>query len=130
MFFMILKRHLPTYLMWVFGSLVVWILATLSFDGLLPTLAFFAFIGTIILVLPVLMYLDYREVKSHLSNLKNISKGEGDATEYVDMAIAKIAEKAGVPEFMVPWLASAGKKAVTRFNEQKIAKKTEQSSSA
>ncbi|MFK4135987.1 hypothetical protein ACI2KR_27435 [Pseudomonas luteola] len=74
---------------------------------------------------PVLMYLDYREIKLHLLQVYEISKGKGDVSPYVGMAIEKVAEKTGIPVFMVTFLMSMGKKTMSKFSNTKSQQKTD-----
>lgn len=89
----LIRRYLIPYVGWCLAALITFVLAVWFSDGLLPTLVFMALIATLILGLPILVYLDYREVKFHIKNVREISKGNGDTAEYIERAVGMVAEK-------------------------------------
>lgn len=111
----LIRRYLIPYLGWSLAALIAFALTTWFSDGFLPTLAFMVLVSTIILGLPVLLYLDYREVKSHIKNVREISKGQGDASEYIEKAVGVVAGKTGIPEFLVGFFFDKSNAAIKRI---------------
>jgi hypothetical protein len=112
MFPLIIKRYLPKYLLWSLIAFATWVTGCQILDGVVPVLLFGLLVATLVLGIPIQMYLDYRETKRELAKVRSALKGEGDTSEYVTMAAEKIAEKAGIPDFLVKWVASAGMRAL------------------
>jgi hypothetical protein len=122
MFVLILKRYLTFLIGYVFTAAALWILAIWFTDGVLPVLAFLAVIFAIIFTVPYKMYTDYTDIKNQTIELLAISRGQGDATPYLDNLKEMVAEKTGIPAPLVSFLANRSKQFVSVVLDKSKAK--------
>jgi c-di-AMP phosphodiesterase-like protein len=116
--FAIIKRYLLPYLLITFMAFSIWISLVMVVDGWLPVSAFLFLVAVMLGALPVLVYLDYRDVKAMVIEVIELKKGNKamSQAEVTQKAIGMIAEKLSIPEFLVSYFAN---KAIEKFELRK-----------
>lgn len=118
MYFLILKRYLGNLILSVLLAVATWFALIWCWDGWL--IAGFALVmAALIVTIPLLLYLDYREIREHVVQLNEVRKGQGDATAYIDMLVEKVAEKSGLPSFLVAFIVKRSQKSIEAWRLKK-----------
>lgn len=99
----LLRRYLLPLIGYSILAALLVVVCVWNFEGFLPVLSFGVFLGVVLFCIPVLIYIDYKEVKGHIRSLNDVRKGGAVPADYVEKTIALAAEKTGVPEFVVSY---------------------------
>lgn len=115
MYLLILKRYLASLIGWTLLAIAVWISLIWFQDGWLPTAGFFLVLGTMLMTIPVKIYLDYREIREQVLQLNEVRKGQGDLTPYLGILAEKVAEKTGMPAMLVEFVVGLAQKPLQKW---------------
>lgn len=124
MYFLILKRYFGNLILSVLLAMATWFTLIWCSDGWLPIAGFALVVTALIATIPVLLYLDYREIREHVVQLNEVRKGQGDATAYIDMLVEKVAEKSGLPSFLVGFIVKRSQKSIDAWLQKKAGNTT------
>jgi hypothetical protein len=124
MYFLILKRYLGNLILSVLLAVATWFALIWCWDGWLPVAGFALVMVALIVTIPVLLYLDYREIREHVVQLNEVRKGQGDATAYIDMLVEKVAEKSGLPSFLVGFIVKRSQQSIETWRQKKTGRTT------
>jgi hypothetical protein len=119
MYFLILKRYLGNLILSVLLAVATWFALIWCWDGWLPIAGFALVMVALIVTIPLLLYLDYREIRDHVIQLNEVRKGQGGATAYIDMLVEKVAEKSGLPSFLVAFIVKRSQKSIEAWRLEK-----------
>lgn len=124
MYFLILKRYFGNLILSVLLAMATWFTLIWCWDGWLPLAGFALVMTALIATIPVLLYLDYREIREHVVQLNEVRKGQGDVTAYIDMLVEKVAEKSGLPSFLVGFIVKRSQKSIDAWRQKKAGNTT------
>lgn len=115
MYLLILKRYLKSLIGWTLLAITLWIGLIWFQEGWVPTAGFFLVLGTVLLTIPVKIYLDYREIREQVLQLNEVRKGQGDLTPYLGILVEKVADKTGMPAMLVEFVVSRTQKPLQKW---------------
>jgi hypothetical protein len=98
-----IKRYLPTALLVSFIAGCLWVALIIYAEGWIPALGGIGWLLATVLTIPVMMYLDYREMRSQMQELQEalMVNGSVSSTKVVDSLVSTLGGKFGIPESLL-----------------------------
>lgn len=129
MLFAVIKRYLFPYFIITIVASFLWGSMIMMADGWIPALAFILFLVAIFATIPVLAYMDYRDVKAMVIEIIEVKKGNKTVSqaEVTQKAIGMISEKLSLPEFLVAFFVN---KAIEKYESGKTTSLAQDSSAS
>ena len=109
--FLLMRRYLPTLFVTSFSMGCLWAASIIYAEGFIPILAGVLWVLTTLLTLPVLAYLDFREMRAHMKELKAALSQDGSltSTRAVESVIGSLGGRFGIPESLLTGAAKIAK---------------------
>ncbi|MEG0869477.1 MAG: hypothetical protein RSD49_06600 [Hafnia sp.] len=99
----LIRRYLFPHIGYSVLAALLMLVCVWNLEGFIPALSIMVFFSVVIFCIPLMVFLDYREVKSHVHSLNDIRKGGAIPGDYIEKTVALAAEKTGMPEFVVSY---------------------------
>jgi hypothetical protein len=99
----LIKRYVPTTLLISFITGCLWVALIIYAEGWIPTLGGIGWLLATVLTIPVMMYLDYREMRAQMKELQEAltANGSVSSTRVVDSLVSSLGGKFGIPESLL-----------------------------